>query len=48
MARAQTWTIIGAPAISSSGFRGKRVAFSLAGMIVTCFEMMLGMGGCDN
>ena len=41
MARRQTWTIIGSPAMSASGLSGSRVAFSRAGITMRQDVMVL-------
>jgi hypothetical protein len=48
IARFQTCTIIGAPAMSSKGFRGRRVALSRAGIIMSAWAAVCGIAGCDN
>src|SRR5262249_21951901 len=52
MARRQIWRIIGAPAMSASGFRGKRLAASRAGIMTIGFwgaaDMLHADGTCGT
>src|SRR5882757_3801775 len=46
-ARRRTWTIIGSPAISSSGLPGRRVAAMRAGISTKVRVSVIGIGGFE-